>query len=138
MNLLKLNVNNKIVYFDGVCGLCNRSVDFLLRIDKEEKKLLFTTLQGNTARANLKIMPGQNFNTIIFQQNGKLYYRSDAFIKILKTIGGFWNIIVVIEILPKSVRDYFYNLIAGNRYKWFGKRDTCRMPTKEERERFLD
>ena len=131
-----LTMNNSIVYFDGVCGLCNRTVDFLLKIDVDNK-LLFAPLQGATAQKKIHMLPGQNFNTIIFQHNDKLYYRSNAIITILKTVGGFWKITLLLKIIPLFIRDYFYKLIAGNRYKWFGKKESCRMPTPAERARFL-
>jgi len=129
-------MKNNIVYFDGVCGLCNKSVDFIIRHDKK-KKLLFTPLQGETAKLNLHSTVLESFDSILFQQNNQLYYKSDAAIKIMYTIGGLWKSVIILFIFPKFIRDAVYSFIAKYRYKWFGKKESCRIPTKDEREQFL-
>lgn len=125
-----------IVYFDGVCGVCNFFVDFLIRFDKRNK-LLFAPLQGETAAKNLAIDPNQQFDTVIFHDKRKLYYKSSAALRILSVMGGGWKLFSIFLIIPAFIRDFIYDLIANNRYKLFGKKETCRIPTKEERKKFL-
>ncbi len=129
-------MKKNIVYFDGVCGLCNFFVDFLIRRDKNDK-LLFAPLQGETAAANLGIDPNQEFDTVVFQEEGKLYYKSGAAIRILGKIGGLWKLLNILLLLPPFLRDFGYDLIANNRYKLFEKKEACRIPSKEERKKFL-
>jgi len=129
-------MQNNILFFDGVCGLCNKSVDFLIRIDKK-KRILYAPLQGETAKIQLPPNAIQSLDSIVFQQNGKLYTKSDAALKVLYTLGGSWKLSGILFILPKVVRDVFYSFIARYRYVWFGKKETCRIPTKEERDLFL-
>lgn len=129
-------MNNKIVFFDGMCGLCNSFVDFLLRIDKKNK-LLFAPLQGKTA-AELQINAGsQDLKTVIFYSQGKLYTKSDAVIEIFKCIGGIWSISVAGRLVPQKIRNYFYDFVARNRLRWFGQKSTCRMPSENEKGRLL-
>jgi predicted DCC family thiol-disulfide oxidoreductase YuxK len=125
-----------IVYFDGVCGLCNHFIDFLVRVDKKNK-LLYAPLQGETAIKNLGINPEKELDTVIFQNARGIYIKSGAALRILYTVGGFWKIFIVLLMVPAFVRNFFYDVIASNRYKWFGKKETCRIPTKEERAKFL-
>lgn len=125
-----------IVFFDGVCGLCNRSVDFLLRVDKE-RKLRFTPIQGETALAHLPSERRENLDTIIFLHDNRFYFRSDAILMILRTLGGFWSVVVIAYVIPRGVRNWLYDRIASNRYRWFGKKDSCRLPTPQERASFL-
>ena len=129
-------MTDNIVYFDGVCGLCNSAVDFFIKRDKK-RQLLFTPLQGETASKRFNFSATETFDTIIFEQKGVLYYRSGAALKMLYTIGGFWSVAVVFFIFPKFIRNTVYDFISKNRYRWFGKKETCRIPTKEERTRFL-
>lgn len=129
-------MEQNIVYFDGVCGLCNRFVDFLIRKDKKQK-LLFAPLQGETAAKNLGIDPGQEFDSVIFLEGDKLYYKSSAALRILSSMGGSWKLMRVFLIIPGFLRNFVYDIIANNRYKVFGKKEACRIPTKEERQKFL-
>ncbi|KAB2879689.1 DUF393 domain-containing protein [bacterium] len=126
-----------IIFFDGVCGLCNRAVDFLIRHDKN-RIFLFAPLQGETA---LRELPGSltnNPETIVCKDCGALYYKSDAILHIMIKIGGIWKLTTVFYILPRFLRDFFYDIVANNRYKIFGKKASCRMPSPEERALFLN
>lgn len=129
--------DSKIVYFDGVCAVCNRTMDFLLTIDKK-KCLSFAPLQGESAQEHLSEATLKDFDSLVYWDNGDIYFRSTAVLYILRDIGGFWSLFSVGLILPSGFRDAIYNYIAKNRYRWFGKRETCRVPTAEERARFLD
>lgn len=125
-----------IVYFDGVCGLCNTSVDWFMRRNKR-KRLKFAALQGSTAQDQLKVDPDQEFDTIIFADRGEIHHRSTAIIKMCVRLGGGWVLMYGLMVFPRFIRDFVYNIVARNRYKWFGKKDSCRMPTPEERAFFL-
>jgi len=129
-------MKQQIVYFDGVCGLCNYFVDFLLRRDKYNK-LLFAPLQGETASQNLGVDPHQTFDSVVFYKNGKQYTKSGAAIRILAELGGLWQLTLILLIIPAFIRNFVYDIVATNRYKWFGQKESCRIPTKEERVKFL-
>jgi len=128
-----------IVFFDGVCNLCNRSVDFILKRDPK-KIFRFVSLQSKVA-SDLLEMEGvyeQNMRTIILLKNGKTFYRSNAILEIVRQLTAPWPLLYVFKLVPRFVRDGLYNQVSKNRYSWFGKRDTCRIPSIDERERFLD
>ena len=130
-------VSPPIVFFDGVCGLCNKFVNFLMRKDKKGK-LRFATLQGKTADQLIAIKGKVNMDTIILYDNGKIYYRSTAALKLFTTLGGTWKLMAMFFIVPPFLRNFVYDIIARNRYKWYGKRAVCRVPMKEEQQKFLD
>jgi predicted DCC family thiol-disulfide oxidoreductase YuxK len=125
-----------LVYFDGVCGLCNRVVDFLMKND-HYGYFKYAPLQGKTAKEALSPEQLLTLDTIIYQEDNQIYKKSDAVIKILTRIGGFWKSMIVFRFIPTFIRDSVYDYIARKRYGWFGKRDSCRMPANEEREKIL-
>ena len=131
--------NNSIILFDGVCNLCNNSVQFIIKRDKK-KRFLFTSLQSDAARDILLQFQLKNseMDSIICIENGKIYQKSNAILKIVKHLNGIWKISYGFIIIPKFIRDYVYIIIAKNRYRWFGKREVCMIPTKELQMRFLD
>jgi predicted DCC family thiol-disulfide oxidoreductase YuxK len=131
--------NKKIILFDGVCNLCNSSVHFIIKKDKK-KQFLFTSLQSDAARDILLQFQLKNseLDSILLIENGQVYQKSDAILKIVKHLNGIWKISYGFIILPKFIRDYVYIIIAKNRYRWFGKREVCMIPTKELQMRFLD
>lgn len=135
---LKANKSDskKLVFFDGVCGLCNSFIDFLFKEDKDDV-LQFAPLQGETAKKYLQAIDAENLTTLVFYNNGKQYVKSDAVIEILKNIGGVWKLAAVFKIIPKTIRDYGYNFVSKNRIKWFGKHETCRMPSEAEKRKLL-
>ncbi|MEI9946038.1 MAG: thiol-disulfide oxidoreductase DCC family protein [Chitinophagaceae bacterium] len=128
-----------IVLFDGVCNLCNSSVQFIIKRDKK-KKFLFASLQGKKGQEILKRfnLPADDFNSFLLLQNNKVYSRSSGGLRMLKLLGGGWKLLYAFIIVPKFIRDAVYNWIARNRYKWYGKREECMVPTAELRERFLE
>jgi predicted DCC family thiol-disulfide oxidoreductase YuxK len=127
--------NSEIVFFDGVCNLCNAFVDFLIR---RNQNLLFAPLQGSTAAKLLPKDKIENLPSIVFWSHGNIYIESTAALRILARLGPGYQMITVFMVLPKFIRDQVYRFIARNRYRWFGKKDTCRLPTPAERMRFLD
>ena len=131
--------NKNVVYFDGVCGLCNSFVRFLLKIDNHYQ-LKFTTLQGKTGQELLKKINfhKSDFDTVIFQKNDQVYTRSTAVFEIFKTIGGFWKIILVFKFLPILFTDYFYRQIAKRRFRLFGKLNQCDITMFNKPGQFID
>lgn len=128
----------QVILFDGVCNFCNYWVNFAIKRDKK-KKLHFTPLQGETAKL---LLPQYNLHTtslssVIFIDAGKAYTQSSAALRIAKHLDGGWKLFYGFIIIPKFIRDFFYNIIARNRYKWYGKKDSCMVPTPELKERFL-
>ncbi len=136
---LQIMVETPLILFDGVCNFCNYWVNFAIKKDRK-KKLKFTTLQGATAK---QLLPKYHINptslsSVILIDNGKVYTQSSAAIRICKYLDGGWKLFYGLIIIPKFIRDFFYNIIARNRYKWFGKKERCMVPTPELKERFLD
>ncbi len=131
--------DNPIVLFDGVCNLCNRAVQFIIKRDKK-KQFRFASLQGKAGNELLKKfdLPANVFNSFILFEEGKVYTRSTAALRIAKKLPGGWKLLYGLMILPRFIRNAVYNVIAKNRYKWFGKRNECMIPTPELKERFLD
>lgn len=127
-----------IVLFDGVCNLCNSSVQFLIRNDKK-KCLYFASLQSDFGQEVLRKfnLPQSDFNSFVLLEGEKIYLRSSAALRIAYFLGGWWKIFQIFWIVPRFVRNAIYNLIAKNRYKWFGKKTECMMPSPELKERFL-
>jgi len=125
-----------IVYFDGVCGLCNRFVDLLLRVDTRDT-LKFAPLQGDTAARRLAPGEQTSLDSIILVDSRGRAYRSEAVLRILESIGGLWTLSRALRVIPRSIRDFAYDVVAGNRYQWFGRRSVCRVPTPQERPKFL-
>ena len=126
-----------IVFFDGVCGLCNASVDVLLRVDRHER-LMFAPLQGDTAARLLQRAPDAPMDSIVLFDADGAHERTAALLRICQILGGPWRLWLVFWIVPRPLRDAVYSFIAKNRYAWFGEKSSCRMPTAAERTRFLD
>jgi len=126
-----------IVFFDGVCGLCNRLVDFLMRKDRKNM-LLYAPLQGATATKYISNVNPGDLSTVVYLKDDKLLFKSDAILQILVDIGGFWKMFGAFKIVHRPLRNWVYDLIAKRRYKWFGQRESCRVPTPAELAKFLD
>jgi predicted DCC family thiol-disulfide oxidoreductase YuxK len=129
---------NPVILFDGVCNLCSSSVQFILKRDKE-KKFLFASLQSDYGQKVLQQfnLPIDNFNSFILYQDGKIFTKSTGALKMFSQLNG-WGWVKIFWIVPKFIRDAVYSLIANNRYKWFGKKNECWLPTPELKARFLD
>jgi len=124
----------RVVLFDGVCGLCNKSINILIRLDKNNI-LKYTSLQGEFVKT-LEVEPG--IDSIIFYEDSRLYYRSTAILKILRSLGGIWVFTDIFYLIPVKLRDFIYDIIAKYRYHIFGKMESCRMPKEEERDLFIN
>ncbi|MCB0700497.1 MAG: DUF393 domain-containing protein [Chitinophagales bacterium] len=134
------NDNRPILFFDGVCNLCNGVVRFIVRNDKHAA-FRFASLQsasGKELESRLKPEMDKLPDSLVLSYKGKIYFRSDAALKTALLLGGRWKLLSAGYIFPKFVRDAVYELIARNRYKWFGRRDECMVPNEELATRFLD
>jgi len=132
-----LDNGKAIVFFDGVCGLCNHTIDFILRHDRKGV-FLVAPLQGETAAATLKPEDTENLHSVVLQTSSGVYRRSAAAVRILQRLGGVWSVLgTLLWIIPKPLRDLGYELVARNRYRLFGKKETCRLPTADEVGRLL-
>ncbi len=130
--------NEHIILFDGVCNLCHSSVQFVIKHDKKNK-FKFAALQSDSGQTLLKKfdLPLNDFNSFVYIQGGQYYLKSSAVLKVAKKLGGGWKLLYGFLIIPKFIRDFFYNIVAQSRYRVFGKQDSCMIPTPELKQRFL-
>ncbi len=133
-----LSSDHHIILFDGVCNYCNSMVNFVLLQDKK-KKFLFAPLQSVAAQKLLEEyhLPKSDFDSFVFIDDGKTYLSSSAALKVMGKLPWYWQWTQVFWIIPKPLRNWVYSIIAKNRYKWFGKKEVCMVPTPEVRSRFL-
>lgn len=131
--------NKSVILFDGVCNLCNRSVKFIIKRDAKNQ-FLFASLQSDAAKGLLLQYNETNSlpESIILLKHGQVYGRSTAVLKILRELNGFWSILYFFIIIPKFLRDPVYNLIAKKRYRWFGKKEECMVPSTALKSKFLE
>ena len=132
------NITKTILFFDGNCGLCNRSVKFVLRKEKNHD-LFFSPLQSEFAKKILKQFNLENkADTMLLIENGKINLQSSAALRTTKYLKGLWPLMMVFIIVPPFVRNAIYNYIAKNRITWFGMADYCDMMTPELKKRFIE
>lgn len=129
----------QVLLYDGVCNLCNGMVRFVIRWDRKNK-IQFASLQSETGKSYLEELglPTDDLDTLVYVKAGRHFTRSSAVLEIVKDMGGFWRLLYVLIIIPRCLRDPVYRLVARMRYRVFGKRDNCRLPSPEIQERFLD
>ncbi|QDU79846.1 hypothetical protein Pla110_15650 [Polystyrenella longa] len=128
---------NSVLFFDGVCGMCNHFVDFVIRHDTAGS-IKLAPLQGETAEQKLSPEERESLSTVIFINHLGSFRYSSAVARLLWELGGFWKLLGwLLWLIPKPIRNWGYRLVARNRYRFFGKKEACRIPTPEERERFL-
>lgn len=128
-----------LLLFDGVCNLCNAFVNFVIDHDPEGYFLL-GSLQSDAARPYLRafdVDPGAR-DTVLLIEGGRLYRRSTAALRVLRRLEAPWPLLYGLMAVPPPLRDWVYDRVASNRYRWFGQRDQCRVPTPELRARFLE
>ncbi|HJQ84515.1 MAG TPA: thiol-disulfide oxidoreductase DCC family protein [Candidatus Binatia bacterium] len=128
-----------IMLFDGVCNLCNRVVRFVIAHDPPPARFRFAALQSETGQALLRRhgLPTDDFDSFVLLEGDRVSVRSSAALHVVARLGFPWSLLAVLLVLPAAVRDPLYRWIAGNRYRWFGRRDACMVPTPELRSRFL-
>ncbi|WP_420573529.1 thiol-disulfide oxidoreductase DCC family protein [Kordia sp.] len=131
--------DKKIVLFDGVCNLCNSFINKIIERDTNDI-FRYASLQsevGIAIQKHLKLDASKLDSVILFEPDGSYYHKSTAALRIMKEFGGAWSLMQVFMIFPKFLRDAGYNFVAKYRYKWFGKKDSCMMPTPELKAKFL-
>jgi len=132
-----ISLPDHIVFFDGVCNLCNLSIQYIIRNDPTDI-FYFAPLQSEIAK---KLIPhhllGKEYESVILYENGIIYTKSTAALRIAKKLKSFNKLLWAFMLVPRSIRDFVYNIIARNRYKWFGKKNECMIPSPELREKFL-
>ncbi|MDQ3073266.1 MAG: thiol-disulfide oxidoreductase DCC family protein [Bacteroidota bacterium] len=128
-----------VILFDGVCNFCNASVNLILKNDKAAK-YHFASLQSATGRQMLLKygIPVNEIDSIVLIENEKVYLRSAAVFRIAKSLGGIVKAVSILSFLPSGLTDRVYSVLAKNRYKLFGKKQACMIPSPEWRRRFLD
>ncbi|WP_435254927.1 thiol-disulfide oxidoreductase DCC family protein [Tenacibaculum sp. A30] len=131
--------NKKVILFDGVCNLCNDSVLKVIKYDVKNQ-FVFTSLQsdiGKEITQYLGIDTSKVDSIILYEPNVAYYIKSTAALKIMNDFGGIWKLTQVVLVFPEALRNIVYDYIAKNRYKWFGKKEACMLPSKEIQEKFL-
>ena len=131
--------NKFVVYYDGICGLCDFFVNLIVKIDSKGI-LKFSSLQGESGQKLLKDLnyDSDELNTVLFRANDQVYTKSTAVFRIIKTVGGLWNVFLIFNLLPTSFTDFIYKNIAKNRYKLFGKLDQCDISKFNKPGQFID
>ena len=129
---------NPIILFDGFCNLCNGTVNFIIGRDSS-KHFKFLMIQSEKGRELLDRfnLNQQGLYSVFLYEKGVLKEKSDAVLSISKCLDGLWPALYIFKIIPGFFRDMLYNWIAKNRYKWFGKKEECRIPTPDILDRFL-
>lgn len=127
-----------VILFDGVCNFCNGAVNFTLKRDRN-KKIRFAPLQSEAGKALTKQfgLPEHDLRSFLLIENGKLYNRSTAALRVCRYLSGLWPLCYGLIIIPAFIRNAVYDFIAKNRYKWFGQKEECMVPTPDMRARFL-
>jgi len=132
-----ISEDNAIIFYDGICNLCDGFVNFVIRKDPD-CKIKFCALQDSRAvlmKEELKL--DESMDTVIGLHHGKVYTHSDVLFLVAKELGGFWNILLPLQFLPRGFRNFIYRWVARNRYRWFGKQESCILPTSDIEGRFL-
>jgi len=126
-----------IILFDGVCNFCNSSVNFVIKRDRKAY-FSFAPLQSKMAEKLFEKQISELPDSVVLIENGSIFYKSTAALLIAKKLDGLWPIFYVLIIIPRSIRDWIYSLIAKNRYKIFGKKESCMIPDPALKARFLE
>ncbi len=135
--------NSPVMLYDGVCGFCSQSVQVIIKLDKRGV-IKFAPLQGQFGQAaKLRHPEIENVDSVIILEkmvdsSERVFVRSDAILQILHHLGGIWRLFKIAYIVPRSFRDFLYDLFARNRYKVFGKYESCMIPSPKVRARFID
>ena len=132
-------ITKKIIFYDGHCNLCNGFVNAIIKLDKKNI-FLFAPLNGNHAKNLLKKNNIKNttIDSVVLFNNNSISYKSKAVIEILISLGSIYRVLVMTKIIPRAILDWLYDIVAKNRYSWFGKQDRCMVPDKKIISKFLD
>lgn len=128
-----------ILFFDGLCNLCTASVQFIIRHDPKQR-FRFASLQSTTARSILEqsVSATDKPDSFLLWENGTVYSRSEAALRVTKRLSGAWPLLYVFRIVPVGIRDGIYNIVARNRYRWFGRKNECWVPSAALQQLFLE
>ncbi|WP_019152882.1 thiol-disulfide oxidoreductase DCC family protein [Robertmurraya massiliosenegalensis] len=127
----------RIILFDGECNLCDQSVQFIIKRDPDGV-FTFASLQSDIGKMLLnKCNVSSEIDSFVLIEGERYYVKSSAALRVCKNITGAWKLLYALVVIPKPLRDFFYGMIAKNRYKWFGKKDQCLLPSPDVRKRFL-
>ncbi len=129
-----------VLYFDGVCNLCNGAVQFVIRHDRRGK-IRFASLQsgaGEEAIRKVEARYGRRPDSLLFEAGDKIWIESDAALQLTRYLDGGWRALGILSVVPRFIRDAAYRFVARNRYRWFGRKDACMIPTPELKQRFLE
>lgn len=129
--------NDNIVFYDGDCSLCSRTVAFLIKADKNQQ-LKFAPLDGVTSKMLAIPVVDEGEATVVFYKKGELYFRSTAALKIIQLLPFPWHLLRVFTLVPNFIRDYVYRIVGRNRHRWFGKNTTCILYHPRYEEQLLD
>ena len=136
-SLASAGIAKPVIFFDDVCVMCNSFVNLLLRVDRRQR-FFFAPLRGETAGKLLPPLPEDASKwSMVYVDEAGIHDESDASLEVYRRLGGLWSLLSLARFVPRVIRNSVYRVIARNRYRWFGKRDTCRILSAEERERFL-
>lgn len=137
-SLMSIAFKKSIILFDGVCNLCNNTVQFVIKRDNKQQ-FLFASLQSDAAAKLLLQFSNKKIGlqSIVLIEDNKVYDKSTAALRIARKLNPLWNILYIFIIVPKNLRDLVYDYIAKHRYKWFGKQDSCILFIKEYKNRFI-
>jgi predicted DCC family thiol-disulfide oxidoreductase YuxK len=133
------DIQHPVILFDGFCNLCSGLVQFVIKRDKRSV-FQFASLQSSIGQTILKNyrLPLSDFNTFVLLQNEKIYTKSTAALMVAKHLAAPWPVLYLFIIIPAFIRNSLYNIVARNRYKWFGKKENCFLPSPDWKVRFLD
>lgn len=137
--MIEISGDKKVILFDGICNLCNNTVNMVIKQDKKNT-FLFASLQSDTGKkilTDLKIDSSKMDSIILYDPSIAYYTKSSAALKIMNDLGGWWKITQIFWVFPAPLRNVIYDLIARNRYRWFGKKEQCMIPTPELKSKFL-
>jgi len=135
---VNIDIKSPVLLFDGVCNLCNASVQWVLKRDRKGV-FRFAALQSETGRALLRQsgLSADHFDTVVLVAGDRVFTRSDAALEIVRRIGGPWSLLAFFKIVPRPVRNAVYDWVARHRYRWFGKTESCMIPQPEWAKRFI-
>ncbi|MFN7691459.1 MAG: thiol-disulfide oxidoreductase DCC family protein [Bacteroidota bacterium] len=133
------NQPHKILLFDGVCNLCNNTVLFVIKRDRK-KQIRFGAIQSQEGKKLLQKfgIDQQYLGSLIFIDEGKVYLKSSGALRLSKYLSGLWPLLYALMVIPAFIRNPIYDFVAANRYKWFGKKEVCMIPTPELKSLFLN
>ena len=137
--MLDLPKNKKIILFDGVCNLCDKAVQFVIEHDKKDI-FRFVSLQSELGQQILKhigVNPTNVDSVILYQPGVAYYYKSSAALEIARSLGGFFHLGTIFKLIPTEIRNRLYDYVAKNRYKWYGKKESCLLTSTQNINKFL-